>query len=268
MKMNGIITLLTDFGTEDEYVGVMKGVILSVNPAATIVDISHGIDPQNLTQAAFMIQAILPYFPEGTVHLSVIDPGVGTDRAILALSIGGKILLAPDNGILTLLLKEKSIASVIRVKNSDYFLKPVSRTFHGRDIFAPVAAHLSKGLDINALGPPVSPDTLVKLPLSEPHISDTGELLGTIIAADRFGNLMSDIDMKTLDSFCKREYKKLGIRIGASEIIGLSETYANVKPQQPLAIIGSRGYLEIAVNCGNAQRYFKVGKGDSVRIGK
>ncbi len=266
--MNGIITLLTDFGTEDEYVGVMKGVILSVNPAATIVDISHGIDPQNLIKAAFMIQAVLPYFPEGTVHLSVTDPGVGTDRAILALSIGGKILLAPDNGILTLLLKEKSIASIIQVKNSAYFLKPVSPTFHGRDIFAPVSGHLSKGLDISALGPPVSPDTLVRLPLSEPHISDTGELLGTIIAADHFGNLMSDIDLNTLASFCNREYKKLGIRIGASEIIGLSETYANVKPQQPLALIGGTGYLEIAVNCGNARRHFGVGKGAAVRIGK
>ncbi len=264
--MNSIITLLTDFGTKDEYVGVMKGVILSVNPSARIVDISHSIEPQNLIQAAFMIHASFPYFPEGTVHIALTDPGVGTERAILAVSVMGHTLLAPDNGILTLLLREKDIGPAVQVKNSAYFLKSVSRTFHGRDIFAPVAAHLSKGLDMNALGPFVSPDSLVQLPLSGPYISDRGELIGTVIAADHFGNLMTDIDMNTLESFCNKEYQKLGIRIGKSEIMGLSETYADVKPKHPLAIIGSRGYLEIAVNCGNAERYFGVGKGAVVRI--
>lgn len=266
--MNGIITLLTDFGTKDEYVGVMKGVILSVNPSATVVDISHSIEPQNLMQAAFMIHASFPYFPEGTVHIALTDPGVGTERAILAAEISGNIFLAPDNGILTLLLREKNIGPAVQVKNSAYFLKSVSRTFHGRDIFAPVAAHLSKGLDIKALGPPVNPDSLVRISCPEPYISDKGELTGTIIASDHFGNLMTNMDRNSLDSFCNKEYRKFGIRVGASEIMALSETYADVNPQCPLALIGSRGYLEIAVNCGNAEQYFGLRKGDAVRIEK
>ena len=267
-----IITLLTDFGIDDEYVGVMKGVILSINPSATIVDITHHIDPQDLIQAAYTIKSSYRYFPEGTVHIVVVDPGVGSNRAILALEMMGHIFLAPDNGVLTLLMDDGDIDSIIRVDNSSYFLEYVSRTFHGRDIFAPVGAHISMGVEIKKLGAPVKKRDLVHLPVQYPCISDNGELVGTIISIDRFGNLITNIDLKNLEEFCKAERvgpadtERLEIRIGKTEITGLSKNYESVRPQSPLAVIGSRGYLEIAVNCGNARNYFAAEKGDVVRV--
>ncbi|NQT10365.1 MAG: SAM-dependent chlorinase/fluorinase [Desulfobacteraceae bacterium] len=262
-----IITLITDFGVDDEYVGVMKGVILSVNPAAIIVDITHHIEPQDLIQAAYIIKYSFKYFPEGTVHVVVVNPGVGSERAIIALEMTGHIFLTPDNGVLTFLMDEANIGSIVRVENSRYFLESVSRTFHGRDIFAPVAAHLSKGIGIKALGVPIDRIDLERLSVKHAGISSSGELVGTVVSVDRFGNLITNIDAKSLDKFCKAcKEERLEFRIGKKKIIGLSKTYENVLPQSPLAIIGSRGYLEIAVNCGNARRYFTADRGDTVGV--
>ncbi len=262
-----VITLLTDFGTEDEYVGVMKGVILSVNPHATIIDITHSIDPQDLTQAAYMIQSSYKYFPKGSVHIAVVDPGVGSRRAIVAVRMKDYIFLAPDNGVLTLLTDTGDIDSVIQVENSEYFLQTVSQTFHGRDIFAPVAAHISKGLEINKLGPHAELKNLARLQISEPYISEHSELIGKIISIDRFGNLITNITLKYLEKFCKSYIKEdFEIRIGENKIIGLAESYASARPQTPLAIIGSRGYLEIAVNCGNAKSFLRAEKGNTVEV--
>lgn len=262
-----IITLMTDFGVDDEYVGVMKGVILSINPAAIIVDITHHIKPQDLIQAAYVIKHSFKFFPEGTVHVVVIDPGVGSERAIIALEVTGHIFLAPDNGVLTFLMDEPNIGSIVRVKDPRYFLESVSRTFHGRDIFAPVAAHLSNGVEIKALGVPTDKIDLKKLFIEQASISDSGELVGAVVFIDGFGNLITNIDEKSLDNFCKFcKKEKLEFRIGKKKIIGLSKTYENVLPQSPLAIIGSRGYLEIAVNCGNARRYFMADRWDTVTV--
>jgi S-adenosylmethionine hydrolase len=262
-----IITLLTDFGTKDEYVGLMKGVILSIDPDATIIDITHQIDPQDLVQAAYTITSSYTYFPKGTVHVVVVDPGVGSDRAILALALEGHIFLAPNNGVLTLLLREGRVESLVHVDNSDFFLETVSQTFHGRDIFAPIAGRLSKGLDIHALGDQFNHKNLVSLPLRQPYLSEKGEWIGAIVWIDRFGNLITNIDQNSLDKFCRANpQKKILFQIGDHKITGLSRNYASVKAQSPLAVIGSRGYLEIAINCGDAGKYFSAQKGDLVRV--
>jgi S-adenosylmethionine hydrolase len=262
-----IITLLTDFGIEDAYVGTIKGVILSVNPSAMIVDITHQIDPQDLIEAAYVIKSTYRYFPKGTVHVIVVDPGVGSDRAIVALEMMGHIFLAPDNGVLTLLMDEGRIDSITRVKNSHYFLEPLSQTFHGRDIFAPVGAHISKGVDLKKLGSGLDRNDLVHLSIRKPSITDEGELVGTIVSVDRFGNCITNIDLNCLEKFYKPGFEKnLVIAIGECEIKGLSKNYDGVGLKQPLAIIGSLGYLEIALNCGRASRHFGAQKGDPIRV--
>ena len=262
-----IITLLTDFGLNDEYVGTMKGVILSVNPSAMIIDITHNIDPHDIIQAAFTIKSSYKFFPKGTVHVTVVDSGVGGSRAIIAIEMAGHIFLAPDNGILTLLIKEGNIDKIIRVDNKKFFLKSVSQTFHGRDIFAPVSAHISSGVEINQIGTPITKNDLVKLSIPEPRISDKGELIGSIVSIDRFGNLITNIDSNCLKNFCKPEAgEKPEIRIGDSKIVGLSKSYENSEFNSPLIIIGSRGYLEIAINCGSAKKYLKAEKGDTIIV--
>jgi hypothetical protein len=262
-----IITLLTDFGTEDAYVGVMKGVILSINPSAVIIDVCHVIDPQDLIQAAYLIKSFYRYFPEGTIHTVVVDPGVGGDRAIIALESAGHIFLAPDNGVLTLLIDEKDIDAAVRVENPHFFLNAVSHTFHGRDIFAPVASHLSKGVPIDQLGTPLNPQDLIRLSISKPYLADKDELIGTIISIDRFGNCISNIDENHLNAFIQNvPEKKLEIKVDKTIIRNLSHRYADVAPGDPLAVIGSFGFLEIAINCGNAGRRLNVSKGDIVTI--
>jgi len=262
-----IITLLTDFGLEDAYVGLMKGVILSINPLAAIVDITHHVDSHDLTQAAFIINTAYRYFPAGTIHIIVVDPGVGGRRSIVALEMTGQTFLAPDNGILTLLIDRMNIDAVFRVENSDYFLGSVSQTFHGRDIFAPVGAHISLGVDLNLLGMPIAPKDLVRIDIPRPYISERGELVGTVVSMDRFGNCITNIDSGRLERFCRDGMiEKLRVAIGQDQIKGVSKNYESADPQNPLALIGSSGYLEVAVNCGSARRYFGIEKGDGVRL--
>lgn len=262
-----IITLLTDFGIEDEYVGIMKGVILSVNPSAVVVDITHHIAPQDIIQAAYTIKSSFMFFPKGTVHVVVVDPGVGTDRAILALEMSGHFFLAPDNGVLGLLIDDGTVDSITRVDNSDYFLKPVSTTFHGRDIFAPVAAHISEGIEIKKMGAQTEQQTIMRLRIPKPYISDKGELAGIVISIDRFGNLITNIDSNDLEKYCRNAGgKRVYIRIADINIAGISPNYEKAGFNNLLAIIGSRGYLEVSVNRGNAEHMLAVKKGDAVKV--
>ena len=262
-----IITLLTDFGTGAEYAGLMKGVILSINPSAAIVDITHQVDSQDIVQAAFTIAASYEYFPDGTVHLVVVDPGVGSQRSLLALEIKSQFFIAPDNGVLTLLFNQGEIKSLIRITNSKYFLASVSRTFHGRDIIAPVGAHLSVGIDIRTLGVEIDLRDAVQLDHLHPCMSENGELVGKIVVIDNFGNLISNINFRKLSEVYQNgQEKRIQIKIGSTVIIGLSEIYDSVQSKTPLALIGSRGYLEIAVNKGNAAQVLNVEKGDPVRV--
>ena len=262
-----IITLLTDFGTEDAYVGVMKGAILSINPSAVVVDVCHYIDPQDVIEAAYLIKSSYRYFPRGTVHIIIVDPGVGGNRSIVAVEFSGHIFLAPDNGVLTLLMDDGKFDVIVRVENTHYFLNPISQTFHGRDIFAPVGAYISKGVPIEKLGPHLGLQDLIRLSIPKPYISDKDELIGTIISIDRFGNCISNINENCLNKFVKNgSEKRLEIKIGKTVIKSLSRSYADVGSGCPLAIIGSFGYLEIALNCDNASRQLNVEKGDPLTL--
>ncbi len=262
-----IITLLTDFGTRDEYVGLMKGVILSINPSVTIVDITHQIDSQDIVQAAFTIHSAYRYFPAGSVHLIVVDPGVGTGRSLLALEMRKQYFVAPDNGVLTLLFNEEAVTSLIRLTNSNFFLNPVSRTFHGRDIIAPVGAHITRGVDLKNLGVGIDAADAVRLENLQPRTLENGEIIGIIVAVDHFGNLISNIDFQMLAQVDQTgQNNEIRIQIGSHAIRGICETYGNGRPNTPLALIGSRGYLEVAVNKGNAAQVLKARKGDTVRV--
>ncbi len=262
-----LITLLTDFGQSDEYVGVMKGVIYSINPNVGIIDLTHRVDPQDVTQAAYLLKASYPYFPQDTIHVVVVDPGVGTDRKIVALKIDGQLFLAPDNGVLSLLWQNNPIEDGVWVNNARYFLRSISRTFHGRDIFAPVAAWLSTKIPIQNLGPPVTPLDLETIKIPNSKISSEHSITGTVIWVDHFGNLMTNIEEGKVLQMCQQYPEKLPVlRIGNHFIKGLSVNYSSVAPKKALIIIGSRGYLEIAVNCGNASQVLEARKGDSVAI--
>lgn len=261
-----VISLLTDFGFGDAYVGIMKGVILSKAPEVRIVDISHQIVPQCLVQAAYLIESAFRYFPKGTVHVVVVDPGVGSDRAIVAMEANGYFFLAPDNGVLTRVLRKTTAATLVAVENRNFFLQDVSRTFHGRDIFAPVAAYLATGGNINQLGPSMAPDTLAHLLLSEPEILKTGELVGVVIDIDRFGNLITNIDQGLLKGLCCHNVSEVKVCIGENQIPGLNTSYAEVSPGAMLALIGSRDTLEISINCGSAKDQLSATIGDPVTV--
>ncbi|MFH2047186.1 MAG: SAM-dependent chlorinase/fluorinase [Pseudomonadota bacterium] len=264
-----VITLLTDFGIKDEYVGIMKGVILSINPSASIVDISHLILPHDIVNAAYLTNYYYKYFPEGSIHVVVVDPGVGSNRAILAAEVNGHYFIAPDNGVLTLLLEEEKICKIVKLDKNEWFLKPLSNTFHGRDIFAPIAAQLSKEKSIEELGTPIDKNTVVTVKIPKPEMSDSQELVGEIVSIDRFGNLVTNIDSKTLNEFSSNLNKKdFQIIIGKNKIEYLSSSYANAGEKNPLAIIGSRGFLEIAINQGSAEQYLNAKKGAKIRIVK
>ena len=263
-----VITLLTDFGLTDEYVGAMKGAILSINPAATLIDISHAVSPQDVNQAADLLASAYPYFPPATIHVSVVDPGVGSQRRILAMAMDGHIFVAPDNGLLAPLVKIHPPTAIVSVQNRRFFRNPVSQTFHGRDIFAPVAGHLSVGVALTELGPRLGAGQLVPAAdVQTPVPTADGSLTGRIVAVDHFGNLITDIDHRQLKQITDRHTgRSLNVRIGRHRLQGLAESYTAVAAETPLAIIGSRGKLELAVNRGSAADYFGSGRGDQVTV--
>jgi S-adenosylmethionine hydrolase len=262
-----LISLLTDFGTRDEYVGVMKAVIADVNPQARSIDITHGIDPQDIVHGAFILAAAYPYFPVGTVHVAVVDPGVGSARRILAVECGGHRFVAPDNGLLERVLAGQTDAVAVSVENQRYFLRSVSHTFHGRDIFAPVGAHLAAGLPLSELGPAIERRSMVSGVVPGCRFASPDCIEGTVVAIDRFGNLMTSIDAAAVETLAGRTAgRALMVELGGRPVGGIVAFYDSVNEKLPLAIIGSRGLLEISINCGNASRTLKAGKKDAVRV--
>jgi len=253
--MSPIITLTTDFGLEDEFVGVMKGVILSICPAAKLIDITHNIRPHDIQHTALILQSSYSYFPKKSIHVAVVDPGVGTDRQIIALKQNDHLFLAPDNGVLSPFLKEDCIAH--QVTNTDFFLDPGSATFHGRDIIAPVAAHLAQGVPLDELGPQISVNQLVNHPLPNALITDTS-LTGTVVDIDRFGNLVTNITQQDIDTFAPRSQTSLILSLNGTKIRGIDTTFDDVQPGAPVTILGSRNLLEIAVNQGSAAQFFNA----------
>jgi S-adenosylmethionine hydrolase len=262
-----IITLTTDFGTRDEYVGAMKGVILKIDPGATLVDITHHVPAQAARSAGETLKAAFAWFPEGTVHLAVVDPGVGSDRAILAARYAGHIFIAPDNGLLPLIWNGRQPQALVLVQNNRFFLHPVSHTFHGRDIFAPVAAHLASGVDLNELGPAVNPDQIRQPALDPPEWKGDTELVGRVMGADHFGNLRTNIDREHIDRLAVLcENRKLKFTLSGHDIFGLSITYGSGTQGRLIALINSRNQLEIAVVGGSAADRVKAIDGAPVRV--
>jgi S-adenosylmethionine hydrolase len=258
-----VITLLTDFGLSDEYVGVLKGVICGINTAAVIIDVTHGIAPQNVAAAAYTLKAAYRYFPAGTVHVAVVDPGVGTARQIVAVRCGGHLFLAPDNGLMAPILKEKAPDEGYRVENEELFRHPVSSTFHGRDVLAPVAAHLSLGMPLKEVGRPLNFDTLQPLRVRGPRMDSSGVLEGEVVGVDRFGNLVTNIGRSHL---AKLGTGGFDILLGDRIITGMTGTYSQGKTGELIALIGSRDCLEIAVNGASASETLRMTHGGVVRI--
>lgn len=262
-----LVTLLTDFGICDEYVGVMKGVIAGIDPNVRTVDISHHIAPQDVVHGAFVLAAAYAYFPAGTVHLAVVDPGVGTARRILAVECGAHRFVAPDNGLLERVLTDQPADRVVSVVNRCYSLKRVGCTFHGRDVFAPVAAHLAAGVPLTRLGPVVDRRSVVAGVVPQCRLSAEYGLEGIVVAVDRFGNLMTNIDAEAIESLKGRiGGRPLIVELSGRPIGGLVDTYDRVPWHAPLALVGSRGLLEISVNGGDARRTLDAGKNDPVRV--
>ena len=252
-----IITLTTDFGTRDAYVAQMKGVILSRCPEARPVDLSHDIAVRDVVEAALFVSAAVPRFPEETYHVVVIDPGVGTERFPIAVRFEDRYLFCPNNGVITLLAHKLQLDDCRVIANPAFMNDRVSATFHGRDIFGPAAATLASGAEFDEIGPPL--EKPLRLKLGEPITNDDGTMTATVVHVDRFGNLVTNVDRETLDVF---GFKRL--RVGAVDIDEISRTYGDVVEGEPAALIGSTGYLEIAVNRRSAANELGQGKGSIV----
>jgi len=256
-----IITLLTDFGSKDHYVASMKGVILNINPQCTLVDITHEVRPHDIEEGAFILANTYSYFPKGTIHLSVVDPGVGGGRKAILLVTQNYYFIGPDNGLFTFVAQREKVKQVVVLTKRKYFLPKVSMTFHGRDIFAPVAAHLSLGIKPNVFGYEIG--SLEELEFEKPIIKER-KLLGEILHIDTFGNLVSNIDEEKLFRFIQS--RPFVIRAGREAIHGLKKEYWEGKKGELIAILGSGGFLEISVREGNAQKMLGVKRGDTIKI--
>jgi len=237
-----IITLTTDFGLDDYYVSSMKGVILGINPDAQIIDITHSISKYDVIKAAFTTRNIYPYFPKGTIHVVVVDPGVGGKRKPIALHSEQGIFIGPDNGVFSFIYESSKEVRIREIANVEYMLEEMSNTFHGRDIFAPVAAHISLGLDINELGEGLESPVLLDFP--EPTITED-EIIGEVIYTDSFGNLITNIKGDLIKGYSR-------IHIDKFIIDSVASSYQDADNAELLAIIGSSGFLEISVNRGSA----------------
>ncbi|MDH5298628.1 MAG: SAM-dependent chlorinase/fluorinase [Desulfobulbaceae bacterium] len=265
--MSEIITLTTDFGLADEYVGVMKGVILGRTPRARIIDLTHDIEPQGIARAAHVIDHASRYFPAGTIHVVVVDPGVGTSRRLILVGARGQLFLAPDNGVLTLLLGEDDFGFARVVACQQLFLHPVSRTFHGRDILAPVAAALADNLEPAEVGPEIAAAGLTTLPLPKAERAARGEIRGEVIRVDRFGNLITNIPRALVNKLAPdTNAAGLAVAITGRTLAAVVETYGSVAIGTPAALFGSSDFLEIAVNGGNASQALNAAVGAEVTV--
>jgi len=255
-----VISLLTDFGTQDAFVGIMKGVILGINPAVALVDLSHEVPPQDVIAGALILRSAVAFFPPQTIHVAVVDPGVGSTRRALLIETRNAFFIGPDNGLLSLAAPAETVVRIIQLTNVEYFLAARSHTFHGRDVFAPVAAYLSLGRAPEHFGPAVC--TMERLTLPRVEYSRTG-LTGSVIYSDRFGNLITNIAEADLRPFSK---ENLLVSIDTVQIHGVVASYAAVEIGAPAALINSWGMLEIAVRNGSAARHFGVPSGHRVHL--
>lgn len=256
MGDNRIITLTTDFGLADQFAAEMKGVILSINPHAAIVDVTHLIQPQDIGAAAYIIDSGFRYFPSGTIHVAVVDPGVGSERNALIVEAAGHYFIGPDNGIFTHILNRTDSFSFYRISEEKYMLSKDSPTFQGRDLFAPVAAWLSKGLPVSEFGPRV--EDVVRLAVPGQLIAE-GKVSGEVIHIDHFGNAISNIRRETLAAFSGGYSVEINGRV-----VRRAQYYAQAEEDGPGWLINSSGYLELFVRNGNAAGKYNIKRGDKV----
>lgn len=255
-----IITLTSDFGLRDPYVAEMKAAILSVSPNTTIIDISHEIEKFNTRMGAYVLASAAPYFPKGTIHIAVIDPSVGTKRRPLLIQTKQAFYVGPDNGVLVLAAKKQGIEHIYEITNRNFMLPKVSTTFHGRDIFAPAAAHLANGISPKEFGPEIQK---IATPKFAKVTKRKEGLVGEVIHVDDFGNIVTNFGEKELSSVSAKGY--VDIKLGNTQLkLKLCKAYAEAEPQEPLAIIGSHDFLEISLNQGNAAKNLRVKSGDKI----
>jgi S-adenosylmethionine hydrolase len=261
MSEKRVITLITDFGDKGGYVGAMKGVILTINPCCQIVDVTHGIAPQDVEEAAFLLYNVYSYFPADSIHLVVVDPGVGSERKSLLVKTKNYCFVGPDNGVLSFVLLRSEYKKVWEITNSCYLLPEVSATFHGRDVFAPVAAHLSRGVPAEEMGR--EGKDFVVLKDVEPEVS-TGVIRAKVVYVDRFGNLVTNISR---DLFTREVAERpFEVKVKREVIKKLSRSYAEAGEGEVVALLGSSGWLEIALKNGNCQKALSAGKGAIIEV--
>lgn len=256
-KSSKIITFISDFGYSDTYVSQVKGVILNINPSARIIDITHNVKSGDIQSASFLLWSAYRYFPYGTVHLAVVDPGVGTERRAIIVETERYFFVGPDNGLFTMPLREEKIKRVIKINHK--FFGRISNTFHGRDVFAPVSAQLSKGINAAKFGREIYPEKLNFLKISKP-VTKGDKIFGCIIHIDNFGNLITNIPASALKT------EQLYVKIKDRRISGLSRTYRDAPKGDLLALIGSSGLLELSINSGSAERQLNCRRGERVVV--
>jgi S-adenosylmethionine hydrolase len=252
-----LITLTTDFGTRDGFVAQMKGVILGINPRARLIDVTHDLEPFSAREGALVLKGISSHFPSGTIHVAVVDPGVGGKRRGIVLCTKEQMYVGPDNGLFSLVVPESKVCEIREIQNLDYMRPGRHPTFHGRDIFAPVAAHLSAGKPFEEVGPLIHDPMMLSIP---PVMENAEGLEGAVIYVDRFGNLTSNIDKAMLNKIVGT------LCVGNVTIQGLSRYFGQVPEGEAMALINSFGLLEIAVNQGNAAQVLGIGMGEPVRV--
>lgn len=266
------ITITTDFGTEDAYVPAMKGTMLGIAPDARLVDITHAISPQDVMESAFVLKTAQPYFPSGAIHLVVVDPGVGTERRPVALRHDDHWFVGPDNGVFPLVLDGEDPDAAVELDNPDAWRTPSpSNTFHGRDIFAPAAAHLAAGRSLEDLGSSI--DHLEPLRWAQP-ITDAQTIQGWVVHVDHFGNCVTNIRWNTVrdaldlgdPSASVASLPSLKAYVGSTTLESVQRTYGDVPEEDPLLLFGSTDFLEVAVNGGNAAERLNIRKGDTVKL--
>jgi hypothetical protein len=261
MIMSGIVTLTTDFGTRDPYAGIMKAMVLTANPDARLVDITHEIPARDIVIAAFTLTRTYEYFPAGTIHVAVVDPEVGEKRKNIAILTQNHLFVGPDNGVFTMVLQREKSIEIREIKNPPFIAGRISNTFHGRDVFAPCAGHLSAGRLFTDVGPELRQIRYLKYP----KVTQNGNILtGEIVSVDSFGNMITNISEPTFRSFVGR--RRFEIYFATERFDTIIRHYSDVPQGTPLLLFGSSGHLEISINAGSAEEYFMTSTGSAVAV--
>jgi len=264
MTNSRTVTLLTDFGLRDHYAAAMKGVMLGINPALQFVDISHGIPPQDIQSGAFTLGHAYPWFPAATIHIAVVDPGVGTSRKAILVSAAAQVFIAPDNGLLSYVFQQEEGWTAYEITEDHYFHKPVSPTFHGRDIFAPVAAWVSRDVPLHQLGPVLKDPVRLKIP-SLTRVRDA-LIQAAVLAVDSFGNLITNLKPQDVPSYGTVDGRSCRILAAQREITSFRRTFAEGEPGEVFVVPGSSGYLEIVMKNGSAASTLNIGAGAPIGV--